>query len=673
MKMTLVPKELSWCEFNARVLEEAADRTLSLAERLVFLSIHAANIDEFFRVRVALLRRLSRIVSKKRKPEEEMSPSRILAEIRRIVAAQKARFDELYEGIFAEMADSGVLFVNDRELPEEYRGWASVYFDNEILPRLFPVIMSDKSEVSTISDAGIYLFCAVVKNHGPGRALSLVEIPSSLPRFIEVPERKGMFLYIDDMIRLGLGSLFSRFGYVAGEAYSIKIVRDAELDIDLDLSESLFQKVHKSLKKRKKGAPVRIAVDERIPLAMKRKLCECLCVEDDGIIQPGGRYHNLKDLALLPRFAALTAPEIPMSVRVPLETDESILAQCSAHDKLFTFPYHSFDAMVDMLREAAVDRTVDRIRLTLYRAAPDSRIVGALLAACRSGKDVTVIVELKARFDEEANIALAQQLSEEGARVVYGLEGLKIHAKLCLIERRIDGKRRRIACVGTGNFNELTAKRYIDHLMITADRRITSEVAELFDYLEEPYKISKFDHCIVAPFHMRKKLLKCIARETMKATKGGSARIDLRLNNLTDTDCIEKLVEAARAGVKVRVLVRSMCAIEAGRYPIEVKRVIDSYLEHARVIIFGSGDEARVFLSSADIMSRNLDRRIEVIVPVYDPACARQLMDIFELSWSDTRKGSPVGESAQQWRSNRDGVRSQYEIPRLIHKYYPGK
>jgi polyphosphate kinase len=355
-----------------------------------------------------------------------------------------------------------------------------------------------------------------------------------------------------------------------------------------------------------------------------------------------------------------------VKIGAPFNDTAPIIGQLSEKDQLLTFPYHSFSTMVDLLREAAIDPTVDRIRMTLYRAAPRSQIVGALLAACRSGKEITVIVELKARFDEEANIALAQKLSEEGARVVYGLEGFKIHAKLCLIERRVDGKRRRIACVGTGNFNEITAGRYIDQMVITSDRRITGEVADLFDYLEEPYRVSSFDHLLVSPFQMRKKIIKLITRE-IAMMKTGSGFIDIRCNNITDEEISLKLIEAARAGVRVRLLVRGMCIINPDpSIPITARRVVDSFLEHSRVFIFGNGGEPKVYLSSADLMSRNLDRRVEVALPVYDRNSIRELIDCFELSWRDDRKGIPIGLPVDRWIPNRNGLRSQYEIGRYL-------
>jgi polyphosphate kinase len=683
-KYPFINKELSWLSFNERVLQEAEDTTVPLLARIRFLGIYSSNMDEFFRVRVATLRRIAVLGAKKfREVTNDESPSKILLKIQEIFLEQHKRFDTIYEGILAELASLGVHVVDEHSLSGTQRTYVKKYFKEAVRPKIFPVMIDRDSVFPPLVDRSVYLyivFDSAKPKAGKNRfRCSLIELPTdTLSRFILLPEENGkrFVMLLDDVIRCGLEDIFAPFDCVPKGAYSIKIIRDAELDIEMDLSESIIHKINKSLKKRKQGSPVRFSHDADIPADALVFLLKKMGLRSSDSILAGGKYNNYRDLAgfppVIPDGQNPGAGKIPHPDLVP---GRSIMRAIDAKDILLHFPWHPFDTFIDLLREAAIDPDVAAIRITLYRVARNSNVVNALINARRNGKQVTVILELQARFDEEANIYWSDRLREEGAHVIYGVYGLKVHSKLCLIERTNPSKRRgNYVCVGTGNFNEATARVYTDCLLLSSHRGIADEVRALFDFFEHNFKVPKFDHLLVSPFYARKKIVRLIERETENARAGRPAWIRMKLNNLSDPDMAKYLYEASIAGVRVQLLVRGMFSLVTGQASlserIEAAGIVDSFLEHSRILIFSNAGTPEYFISSSDWLPRNFDRRIEVTCPVYDPALKQQLQDLFDISWRDNVKARVLdSELVNSFRKDQsEPFRSQHAIGEYLSK-----
>lgn len=647
MKKRVVPKELSWLSFNARVLEEAADPSVPLLERVKFLGIYSSNLDEFFRVRVATLKRLARI-GKKAKKVTGLDPKKVLKDVQKVVLEQNRTFDKLYQLILKELAQKNIYIINERKLDKEQREFVKSYFHQEVRPKLIPIMIDQVEEFPQLKNDSIYLAVRLSKRSDTQKIMhALIEIPTdSLPRFLKLPKKNkaNYIMLLDDVIRYGLKDIFSIFDFDNFKAYSLKLTRDAELDIDEDFSESYIRKVHKSLKKRKTGSPVSFIYDSRIPDDLLAFLTERMNISKDDTIIPGSRYHNFKDFIGFPDLGLKLLKYKPVGAlsHKDIDSKKSLFDIMREKDFLLHFPYQSFHPVIDLLREASIDPKVVSINICLYRLARQSSVVNALINAVKNGKRVCAVMELQARFDEEANIYWSDRLQEEGARVIHGVLGLKVHSKLCLITRKEKGKLRHYAIVGTGNFNEETAKIYSDHCLFTADRRITNEVAKVFEFFEENYKITTFKHLIVSPFHLRKKMVRFIKNEIKNAQEGKEAYIILKLNNLVDTALIEKLYEASQAGVKINLMVRGMFSLRPGipgmSKNIETRSIVDKYLEHTRILVFCNGGEERIYITSADLMPRNIDRRVEVTCPIYDEAIKQELRTFVEIQWRDNVK-----------------------------------
>lgn len=644
MKRPFINKEISWLSFNERVLQEAEDPSVPLISRLRFLGIYSSNMDEFFRVRVATLRRLSLLGGKKyREAVNNDNPKKILARIQKIFVDQHLRFDAVYNAVLGELSRNGIHVVNELTLPERLRPAVKKYFRDEVRPRLFPQMIGMKGALPELTDKVVYLFVALKHPDGTQR-YSIIELPTdNLPRYVIVPseESEKYVIMLDDVIRCGLEDVFSPFDLAPSGAYSIKIIRDAELDIESDLTESMMQKVNRGLKKRKQGNPVRFSYDASIPSDALNLLLKKMGLKSHDSLIPGGRYNNYKDLGSFPDILPHANPSVSAPVNHPLLSGaKGIIREIENCDILLHFPYHPFDHYIDLLREAAIDPDVSSIRVTLYRLARHSNVVNALINARRNGKQVTVIMELQARFDEEANIHWADRLREEGAHVIYGVYGLKVHSKLCLIER--SGKRKNLVCVGTGNFNESTAKVYTDCMLMTSHRDIAGEVRSLFEFFEHNYKVPRFDHLIVSPFYTRKKMVRLVRQEIDNARAGREAYIYLKLNNLSDPSMVDLLYDASTAGVNIRLVVRGMFSVVPGipgiSDRIEAVGIVDRYLEHSRVLIFCNNGNPEYYISSADWLPRNFDHRIEVTCPVYDEKLRTQLRDLFDIAWRDNIK-----------------------------------
>ena len=662
-------KEVSWLSFNERVLQEASDRSVPLIERLRFLGIYSSNQDEFFRVRVATLHRLARL-GKKGKKLLGHDPRAVISEIKDIILRQQEVFQGVYEHLLEELATVGIHVIDETKLTSEQGEFVRSYFRRHVRQKLTPLMVSEKMRFPELKDKSIYLATRLLTRGAKPDRYALIEVPTpELPRFLILPQVDShrYVILLEDVIRYNLKQIFSLFKFEAIDSHLIKLTRDAELDIDDDVTESYFRKVVKSVKHRKEGNPVRFVYDREISTELLGLIKRKLRIRGEDSTVPGGRTHNFKDFIDFPQIGndALLYPKLEPVPVVPLETNRSILASMREHDLLLNFPYESFDYVIDLLREAAIDPKVTEIKVTLYRVARHSSIANALINAARNGKDVTAIIELQARFDEETNIALANQLQEEGAQVVFGVPGLKVHAKIGLILRQEKGKIARYAFLGTGNLNEDTAKLYSDHCLFTTDRRLTREVDAVFDFLQDNYRVPTFKHLVVAPFTFRERMVELVLTETKNAQKGKKAAIDLKLNNLTDPDMIGLLYEAAAAGVKVRLNVRGMYSLLPHTLEhqknIEAIGIIDRLLEHTRIFVFHNGGEEKVFLSSGDLMTRNLDRRVEVVFPVYDADLQRELKALLEIQWQDNVKARILSaEMTNQYRPRKGkAVRAQ--------------
>lgn len=678
MKKEIIPlinRDISWLSFNDRVLQEARDPSVPLLERLKFLGIYSSNLDEFFRVRIATIRRIKKSSSKENLLPGAKSPEALLKQIQETIYEQQERFEFGYESILKELAMQGVFIINEQQLTHSQGDFVRQYFAEHIMSSLVPIMLDNTPKFPYLRDRAIYFLVTMTVTKKKEKVRhALIEIPSTLPRFTVLPNENKYIILIDDIIRYCLDDVFFNFDYDHIAAYTIKLTRDAELDIEQDVTKSLVKKVSESIKKRRTAQPVRLVYDDTIPPEILTFVQKRLNFGKDDHPVPGGRYHNFVDFI---NFPSLNRPELKYIFPKPLphkflKEKTSILAIIKQRDILLSFPYQSFHYIIDVLREAAIDPKVKSINITLYRAGKNSHIINTLVNAIKNGKKVTVVVELQARFDEEANIRWANKLQEEGAEVIYGVPGLKAHSKLFLISRTEHNKDVYYAHIGTGNFNEDTARLYCDHSLLTADSNITDEVAKVFMFYKDNYKTGNYKHLVVSPFYMRKKFLHLIQKEIENAKAGKEAWIFLKMNSITDIEMIKKLYDASKAGVKIRMIIRSICSLVPGikdvSENIEVISIVDKYLEHARILCFGNEGNPRIYLTSADWMQRNLDFRSEIAVPVYDKTIAQELLHILELQWKDHLKVRILNEKQDnQYREGR--AREKSRAQDAIYQY----
>ncbi len=679
----LINREISWLSFNERVLQEAEDPNVPLLERLRFLGIYSNNLDEFYRVRVANIRRIMKH-GKRGKEFLGESPSSLYDRLQQIILRQQAKFESIYRKILKELEKHGTFIVNEKQLSKEQGEFVRSYFNEQVMPALFPIMLDNAPEFPYLKDRAIYLVIKITSYDREKKyRYALIEIPGNLKRFTLLPSAgsKKQIIFLDDIIRYCLGEVFSFGDYDSIEAYTIKMTRDAELDIDHDLSKSFVEKISRSLKKRSKGAPVRFIFDTAMSKDVMLYLRKRLSVLKNEYLVPGSRYHNLKDLINFPDTGTSELkyqPSLPIE-HESLKRQKSIFRVLKEQDILLTYPYQSFNHIIDFLREASMDPKVVSIQMTLYRAGRNSNIVNALVNALRNGKKVTVVMELQARFDEEANIFWANKLQEEGVNVIYGVPGLKVHSKLILVTRKEKGKTNRYAHIGTGNFNEDTSKIYSDFSLITSDKRITREILEVFKHYRDNQHKPEFKHLLVAPFNMRKRLNRLINTEIDNALSGQTAEIILKMNSIVDSQLIRKLYEASRAGVKVRIIVRGICSLVTGILDqsenIRAISIVDKFLEHGRVFVFHNSGREKYFISSADWMTRNLDYRSEVAVPVYDKDICKVLKRILEIQWADNTKARVINTlQDNKYQTNDLGVRvrAQEDIYRYLSRKMTG-
>lgn len=663
-------KELSWLYFNERVLQEAGRTEVPLIERLKFLGIYSNNLDEYFRVRVATLRRLAK---DGRNPKIDGGyPSEILTRIHEIVIKQRDTFNKIYDNLMIELKKNNIIVVSETQLNDEQGAYIKKFFINKVRPKLIPLIISKDRELPDLKDATIYLAIELTNSKENSKEYALLELPTDIDRFVKLPgsDNKHYIILLDDVIRYSLNDVFYMLDFDDIKAYTIKLTRDAEMDLDDEISPSYVERISSALEKRKDALPVRFTCDENIPEDFFRILFKKLNFSKEDVIIRGGRYHNHKDFIDFPNLGSgdLEYPELPPAVHKDLVSGKTFISTIRKKDLLFHFPYHSFLNFINFLQEASIDPKVTHIKITIYRLAKSSGVIKSLISAARNGKKVTAVFELQARFDEKANINWADMLRNEGVEVIYGVPGLKVHSKLCLVVRKEGRKLVNYACIGTGNFNEDSAKIFSDVLLLTSHTEITNEVSAVFEFINRNYKISRYKHLLISPLNLRDRFSQLLNREIKNSRAGKPAYAYIKVNNLADPSVIRKLYRAKKLGVDIRLNVRGMLSLiprfDKSSDEIPSIAIIDRFLEHSRVFIFCNNNNPEVFISSADLMQRNLDRRIEVICPIYDDSLKKELIDLFDLQWKDNYSARILDNNLKnKMRKNNSDkiIRSQVE------------
>ena len=686
-----IDREKSWLAFNARVLQEAADETVPLLERLRFIGIFSNNLDEFFRVRFAAIRRLNLSGISGEKILGGISAPQLIKDITETVIKQQTESLKILNVIENELVKNNIIIINENEVTDFHENFIKDFFIQKISPELVTIILNDLAEFPLLKDTSGYLAVKLVmkseskssmlgllKKEKPEVRYAVIEIPKNTNRIVELPQKDGKqyLMMLDDLIRYNLSSIFNIFEYESISAHMIKITRDAQLDIDSDMSKSMLEKIASSVKDRRIGEPVRFVYDKNIDKdTLKFFLTKMGIDASDGVI-PGGKYHNRRDYMNFPnlgRFDLLYPPRVPLPVH-GLSLDGSLLNKIAQKDYLVNAPFQSFSYLIKFLREAALDPKVTSIKITLYRLAKNSQIISSLINAAKNGKKVIVQIELQARFDEASNISYAEQMQQEGIELIFGIKGLKVHSKICVIDRIEEGKLKRYGFISTGNFNETTAKIYTDLTLFTCHQQILKDVAKIFDFFDVNYRIHRYKHLIVSPHYTRSKFSKLIDREINNAILGRPAYIHLKMNSISDYPIIDKLYEASNAGVKIKLQVRGICSLIPGvkgmSENIEAVSIVDYFLEHTRAYIFCNNDDPEVFISSADFMTRNLDGRVEVTCPIYDDSIKKQIIDTFNIGWKGNVKARYHSEKFEnKYRTRQEGeavFRAQHET----YNYY---
>lgn len=679
-KNEYINREISWLHFNARVLQESNDKRVPLIDRLRFLGIFSNNLDEFFKVRYATVKR---IVDAGKTGKSVLGGERandLLEEITKIVIDQQARSLEIFKGIEKELRAENIFIINEKEVSESQAEFIRDYYFKKVNQELMTIILNDLTEFPLLKDTAAYLAVKIVMKNGSGQGrhnrYALIEIPKGIDRFVVLPKEgdKNYIIILDDLIRFCLDNVFTMFEFESISAHMIKITRDAELDIDNDLSKSFIEKISSSVEHRKISDPVRFVYDKKIDKDTLQFLKEKMDIMGTDSVIPGGRYHNRRDYMGFPslgRYDLMYEKMEPLPVK-GLSMKGSLLEMIAHKDYMIYAPYHTFSYVTKFLREAALDPKVRNIKITIYRLASDSQIASALINAAKNGKHVTVQIELQARFDEQNNIEYANYLQAEGVNLIFGVPGLKVHSKICMIEREETHGIKRYGFISTGNFNESTAKIYTDYTLFTAHEGILKDMGKVFDFFETNYKINKYKHLIVSPHYTKSTFIKLIDREIANARQGKEAYIKIKMNSLTSYKMVDKLYEASRAGVKIQMIIRGICClipgIEGMSENIEAISVVDKFLEHPRSFIFGNGGNPKVYISSADWMTRNLDFRVEVGCPIYDEEIKQELLDTFEISWEDNMKARIF--SAKQDNAYRQRAKSEPELRSQIEMYH---
>ncbi|ULC58112.1 polyphosphate kinase 1 [Flaviramulus sp. BrNp1-15] len=677
-KNSYVNREISWLQFNARVLQEASDETVPLIERLRFLGIFSNNLDEFFKVRYATVKR---IVEAGKGGKSELGGIRakeLLEIITQIVIEQQTESLKILKTIHKRLEDENIYVINENHIDETQHDFIKNYFLRTISPALVTIILNDSVVLPNLKDSAAYLAVKMLMPDND-KQFALIEIPRAIDRFVELPKQgeKSYIIMIDDLLRHCLSDIFNIFDYKSISAHMIKITRDGELDFESDLSKSFIEKISDSVKHRQIGEPVRFVYDKTIDKDTLNYLMSKMGIDDTDSIIPGGRYHNRRDYMGFPSLGRtdLLYDKIEALPIKGLSLQDSIFEAISEKDYLLHAPYQTFSYVVKFLREAALDPEVKTIKITIYRLAEISHIASSLINAAINGKAVTVSIELRARFDEQANIDYAQQMEEEGINLIFGVAGLKVHSKMCVIERLEGRKTKRYGFISTGNFNESTAKIYTDYTLFTSNQKILKDVNKIFNFFDANYKIYRYKHLIVSPHYTQKAVFRLIDNEIEKVKNGKEGLIRLKMNSISSYAMVDKLYQASRAGVKIQMIIRGICCLIPGvkdmSENIEAISIVDKFLEHPRVYIFGKDEDAKLYISSADWMTRNIENRVEVSCPIYDEDIKKEIIDTFNISWNDNVKARLLnGSQENEYRVNdNEKVRSQF----AMYDYYVKK
>lgn len=684
-KKKTIPRDISWLSFNARVLQEAADPNVPLRERIRFLGIFSNNLDEFFRVRVATLKRMIQFGARAKMHLEE-NPEQILEEIQMTVLNQQSEFNRIWEGILDELKENKIYLVTEKNLTPEQEDFVRTYYEEEVSPNVIPLMIESIPDFPYLRDKSIYLGVVMwMKESALKRKYSVIEVPTRFnERFILLPspDEEHHIILLEDVIRFNLPEIFSYFGYDQYQSNVFKVTRDAEIDIDNDISTTLIQKIEKGLKNRRKGKPVRFVYDKEIDPGLLEYLIRRLNLSKRDNLIPGGRIHNFREFMDFPVTVFNGQNKYRKPFDHPLLLEQRVTDVILERDVLLHFPYHSFNPVIDILREAAIDPDVTAIKITCYRLARNSKIINTLINAVRNGKQVTVVLEIRARFDEEANLVWKERLEDEGVKVLLGIPNMKVHAKICLIRKRQNDRIIHYGFVSTGNLNEGTAKVYADHCLLTSNRNIMSDVNRLFNYIEH-YKtgthfLKACKTILPSPYFVRKEILKMIGAEVKNAKRGKPASIIVKMNSLSDEEMINALHEAAREGVEIKLIIRGIfCMLtenEKFKKPVTAISIVDEYLEHARVWVFHNNGKEKVYLSSADWMIRNLDHRVEASCPVLDERLKQELKDILNIQLQDNVKARWLNNSLSNEyvrTTNQRNIRSQIETFNYLHSKIP--
>ena len=680
-KFNFVNRELSWLNFNERVLEEASDKTVPLIERLRFLGIFSNNLDEFFQVRFASVKRIAQSGKSGKKVLGGIEAKELLKSITNKVIELQQKSNTILNDIERELKKENVVFINEKQVKNYQIQYLTDYFLEKVNPSLVTVIL--KEEYQDFTDNKTFFAIKMELNSNSNNSLSenkiyaFIELPKKLDRFIVLPiEKNGMqfIMMLDDLIRFHFHLIFSMFDYKKIDAHMFKITRDGELDIEENFGKSYAEKIMNSVRDRIFADPVRLVHDKNIDPVTLEKVMGKLGVKSKKSLIPGGRYHRRADYMKFPslnRSDLMYQKTIPLSVK-NLGLEQNIIQAVSKKDYLIYTPYHSFSYLIKFLRESALDPNVKTIKITLYRLARYSQVVSSLINAVKNGKKVVVYVEIQARFDEENNINIADKLEKSGVQIIMGVRGLKVHSKICLVLRYEKDKIKKYGFVSTGNFNEYTAKIYTDYTLFTSNQKLLKDVSKVFDFLEVNYEFKRYKHLIVSPHYTYQKLIELIDNEIRNKLLGIKSKIRLKLNSITNYKIISKLYEASNAGVKIEMIVRGVCCLIPGvknmSENIKVISVVDKYLEHPRIYIFENAGKTKVYISSADWMTRNFENRIEVTCPIYDIDLQNQIIDTFNISWKDNVKSRLINELKLRniRKQNIVKTRSQFET----YKYF---
>lgn len=665
-----IERDLSWMYFNHRILQEAAREDVPLLERIGFLGIYSNNLDEFFRVRVATLSRIAECENRSLKNEQAKAMT-LIKQINKLVKLYSKEFEEIMARITDALAKENIFILREDMLSTEQEAFITRYFRHQLGGLIGPVWLSAVKQLTNEADDNIF-FAVELQKEGKNKPdYAVIELPvSDCGRFVRLPDNDGKsyIMYLDDVVRYCLPMIFAGMRYDSIKAYAFKFTKDAEMELDNDLRNGMLQKISKGVKSRRKGEAMRVSYDKEMPKALVNKVMNKLNLDSLDTVLAGGRYYNHKDLMSFPDCGRndLKYPAWPPLEKPGLSGNESLISGIQQSDKFIHVPYHSFDYYIRVLQEAAVSKQVTGIQTTLYRLAKNSKVVKALICAAKNGKKVTVVIELLARFDESPNIEWSKRMQDAGIHVIFGVEGLKVHSKITHIAMKNGND---IACISTGNFHEGNAKVYTDYMLMTAAKTIVSDVANVFEFIEKPYSVVRFKELLLSPNEMKRKFVKLINDEIRNKQMGKPAYIRIKINHITDPVMVRKLYEASQAGVDIDLLVRGNCSLKTGipgvSDNIRIHAIIDRYLEHSRIFIFAAGGEDKTFIGSADWMPRNLDNRIEVVTPVYDPEIKHDLRMVVDFGLRDNVQGrieDGTGSNTMYKPENEPPFRSQEKL-----------